>query len=139
MFKNILIAFDGCDHAIKAAQIAGDMARSMEADLVIVTAFDPIPSYLGEPNRQNVITAHMDKAEKAVEKGQQEVGQINGKVEKELLEGPAAEAILHVAEVRGNDLIIMGTRGAGGLKSLLLGSQSQKVVSHAPCPVLLVR
>jgi nucleotide-binding universal stress UspA family protein len=139
LFKNILLAVDGSDHAIKAAQIAGDLARSMNADLVIVTAFDPIPGYLGEPDRQRVTSAHMSEGEHAMEKSQQEVGQISGKVEKELLEGPAAEAILHVAEARGNDLIVMGTRGSGGLKSLLMGSQSQKVVSHATCPVLLVR
>ena len=139
LFKNILLAVDGSDHATKAAQIAGDLARSMNANLVLLTAFDPVPSYLGEPNRQNLLSAHMSEAEHAMQKGQQEVGEISGKVEKEILEGPAAEAILNVAETRGNDLIIMGTRGSGGLKSLLMGSQSQKVVSHATCPVLLVR
>ena len=139
MFKNILLAMDGSEHARKAAQIAGDLARSMNADLVVVTAFDPIPGYLGEPDRQRLTSAHMSEAEHAMEKGQQEVGKISGKVQKEILEGPAAEAILNVAETHGNDLIIMGTRGRGGLRSLIIGSQSQKVVSHATCPVLLVR
>jgi nucleotide-binding universal stress UspA family protein len=55
------------------------------------------------------------------------------------LRGFSAEAILIVAETRNVDLIIMGARGLGRLASLLVGSQSQKVVAHASCPVLLVR
>jgi len=56
-----------------------------------------------------------------------------------VLEGPPAEAILNVAETREIDLIVMGTRGLGRFTGMLLGSQSQKVVSHASCPVTLVR
>jgi nucleotide-binding universal stress UspA family protein len=44
-----------------------------------------------------------------------------------------------VANTRKADLIIMGSRGLGTLAGLVLGSQSQKVISHAPCPVLVVR
>ena len=54
-------------------------------------------------------------------------------------EGDPAEAIVNVAAVRHCDLIVMGSRGLGRLTGLLLGSQSQKVVQHAPCPVLIAR
>jgi nucleotide-binding universal stress UspA family protein len=57
----------------------------------------------------------------------------------EVLEGSAAEAILEVASTRKSDLIVMGSRGLGTLSGLLLGSQSQKVVQHANCPVLIVK
>ena len=53
--------------------------------------------------------------------------------------GPPAEAILNLAEVREIDLIIMGTRGLSRLAGVLLGSESQKVISHADCPVMLAR
>ena len=56
-----------------------------------------------------------------------------------LLEGAPAEAILQAARAEKADLIVMGTRGLGALGSLFLGSQSQRVVAEAPCPVLLVR
>jgi nucleotide-binding universal stress UspA family protein len=56
-----------------------------------------------------------------------------------LLFGTPAESILKVAETRGCDLIIMGARGLGLLEMLFLGSQAQKVLSHADCPVLVVR
>jgi len=50
-----------------------------------------------------------------------------------------AETILRDAEIHNADVIIMGTRGRGEMRSLLLGSQSHKVVSEASCPVMLVR
>jgi len=60
-------------------------------------------------------------------------------VESDVCEGTPAESILMAAKKYNIDLIVMGTRGLGQLAGLLLGSQSQKVIAHADCPVLLVR
>lgn len=139
MFKNILVAVDGSEHALEAARIAGDFARQMQAELRLVTAYDPVPTYLGEPNLQHALDERFAQANQVLADAIQQIGEIPAELKTDVLEGPAAEAILAVVEARGNDLIIMGTRGLGRLKGLLLGSQSQKVVSHAPCPVLLVR
>jgi nucleotide-binding universal stress UspA family protein len=54
----------------------------------------------------------------------------------EIVEGPAAEALLR--DAAGADLIVVGNRGQGELKSLLLGSVSQQVLHYASCPVLVV-
>ena len=67
------------------------------------------------------------------------VGGIPGEIHTEILESSPAEAILDVAKTCKNDFIVMGSRGLGRLTGALLGSQSQKVVQHAPCPVLIVR
>lgn len=68
-----------------------------------------------------------------------ECGGIPGKLVKEILEGPPAKAILSVMGTRQVDLIVMGTRGLGRIASLVLGSQSMKVISQGNCPVLLIR
>jgi nucleotide-binding universal stress UspA family protein len=60
-------------------------------------------------------------------------------VEEDLLEGPAADAILSAAESRKADLIVMGTRGMGSLKGTVFGSVSTKVSHYAPCTVMVVR
>jgi len=138
MFKNILLAFDGSEHARKAAGLAADLARQYQARLCVVHAYDPIPDYLGEPFLQETISRRTEAADRIMEQALVLVGE-QPQLETEVLEGPAAEAILRVAEVRQVDLIVMGTRGLGQLSGLLLGSQSQKVLSHARCPVLLVR
>ena len=76
---------------------------------------------------------------KILEQAIKRVEDIPKGVKTEVLEGPPAEAILEISKTRNNDLIVMGTRGLGRLSGLLLGSQSQKVIAHAQCPVLLVR
>ena len=74
-----------------------------------------------------------------MQKAIEAVGEIPGKLHSELLEGSPAEAILEVARTRKSDVIVMGARGLGRIAAAVLGSTSQKVVSHAPCPVLIVR
>lgn len=140
MYSNILLGVDGSEHALSAAKTAGDLARTMNAEILrIVVAYDPVPPYLGEPNMQAAISGHMNEAESVIEKAIQAVGEIPGEVHTEILEGPPAEAILEVASTRNSDLIVMGSRGLGRLAGALLGSQSQKVVRHAKCPVLIIR
>ena len=140
MFNHILLGVDGSEHASHAAETAAELARSMKSNILrIVVAYDPVPSYLGEPNMQTAISARMEEAEMILKKAMDAVGKIPGEIHTEILEGPPAEAILDVANTRASDLIVMGSRGLGRLSGALIGSQSQKVVQHAPCPVLIVR
>jgi nucleotide-binding universal stress UspA family protein len=61
------------------------------------------------------------------------------KVTTRLSEGHPADKIIELAEAEHCDLIVMGSRGLGGLKEMFLGSVSDKVADHASCPVLIVR
>ena len=139
MFENILLAVDGSDHSLKAAELAGDLARLSGGKLRVVTVYEEVPSYLGEPNLSQTIAKRTAKAEEILDKATKEIGEIPGDCELDILSGDPAETILQVVDIYNIDLVIMGTRGQGGIKSLLLGSQSHKVVSTAPCPVMLVR
>jgi nucleotide-binding universal stress UspA family protein len=125
MFDKILLAVDGSDHAKRAARVAADLARAHKAgELRIVVAYDP---------------ARTRDAEAILEGTRAGLGKVPADLQSEILEGPVAEAILKVARTRKSDIIVMGSRGLGRLEGALLGSNSQKVVSHAPCPVLVVR
>jgi nucleotide-binding universal stress UspA family protein len=139
LFKNILLAVDGSEHANHAARTAAEMARCNNANLWVVVSYDPVPPYLGEPHLQTAISARLSEAEEVLKHTLELIGDVPGELHTEVLEGPAAEAIIDVAKTRGSDVIVMGSRGLGRLAGVLLGSQSQKVVSHAPCPVLIVR
>ena len=140
MYKHILLGVDGSNNALHAAKTASDLARNLKSEILrVVVAYEPVPPYLGEPNLQVAISARLKEAEEILEKALEVVGKIPGEVHTEILEGSPAEAILDVANTRKSDLIVMASRGLGRLAGALLGSQSQKVVQHAPCPVLIVR
>jgi nucleotide-binding universal stress UspA family protein len=140
MFSRIVLGVDGSTHALHAARKTGELARAMNSEhLWVVVAYDPIPSYLGEPNFQRAMSLRLQEAESILQEAIAAVGKISGEIHQEMLEGSPAEEIIKVADIRESDLIIMGSRGRGTLASLVLGSQSQKVVSHAHCPVLIVR
>jgi nucleotide-binding universal stress UspA family protein len=140
MFEKVLLAVDGSEHALHAARTAADLARAMNStEIRIVVVFDSIPAYLGEPNLQQAINARMESARVVMEKAIEAVGDTPCEIHTEFIEGSPAEAIIDVATTRKSDVIVMGSRGLGKLAGLLLGSTSQKVVAHAPCPVLIVR
>ncbi len=137
MFKTILLAYDGSEHAKRAAQVAKAEKEAHGARLLVVHVYEPVPDYLGEPFFEEALKRRLERAERVLKEGLALVGlpSENGL----LLEGEPAGAILEAARAEGADLIVMGTRGLGALGGLFLGSQSQKVVAQAPCPVLLVR
>ena len=140
MFEKILVAVDGSPCSIKAANNAGELARKLgTSDIYLVVAYDPIPGFLGEPILQSIIDDRLDQANLIVEEGLKALGHVSSKMHTEVLEGPAAEAIIEVAKVREVDLVVLGSRGLGKLATLILGSTSDKVVTHSPCPVLVVR
>ncbi len=139
MFKKILLGVDGSRYSLQAAEAAASLARNLGADLHLVVVHGTVPAYLTESNFQEAVTARLQESRGVMQKALDAVGEISGNLRTEILEGSAAEVILRVAESDGSDLIVMGSRGRGTLQGLLLGSQSQKVLQHAPCPVMIVR
>jgi nucleotide-binding universal stress UspA family protein len=140
MFENILLAVDGSDHAMKAAQAASNLANAMNSQtLRIVVAYDTIPVHIGDPYMQNALSARISETEEILQRAVQVVWAVSAQIYTEMIEGNPAETIIEVARDRNTDVIIMGARGLGKLAGLPLGSTSQKVLSLAPCPVLIVR
>jgi nucleotide-binding universal stress UspA family protein len=140
MFKSILLAYDGSELAKKAAILTGNLARGLtiKSAVWIVTVMEASHWDLGEPNLSQNIELHASAGEDLIQEAAELVGAEVG-IHRELLFGTPAESILKVAETRSCDLIIIGARGLGLLEMLLLGSQTQKVLSHAHCPVFVVK
>jgi len=139
MFNKILVSYDGSPHSQRALETAVGLARCTSGALQLLYAYDKIPPYLGEPNFQEIVNqvviAGRELVDAAAEKARAEGLEVSTNV----LEGPAAEAILRAAEADKSDLIVMGSRGMGQLQGLLLGSVSDRVLHHAKVPVLIVR
>ena len=139
MFMRILLATDGSPDAEHALVYARDIALRDGAQVMVVHAFEPVPSFLGHPWRDEVTARHVYAGQEVADSAARNLQEAGIDVVVDVLEGPPADAILKVADVQECDLIVMGSRGHGTLASLLLGSVSQRVLAHARVPVMIVR
>lgn len=139
MFRRILLATDASPDAEEALTYARDLALRDGAQVIVVHAFEPVPTYLGEPWADRVTARHVSMGRDVAKNAAQELEKAGVDIIVEVLEGPPADAILRVTQVRKPDLIVMGSRGHGALASLLLGSVSHRVLAHSRVPVMVVR
>lgn len=138
MFKNILLAYDGSDCSNKAMVYASNLAEQYGAALWLVHVFPHTSDMLGYEDFEKLFAKRKGAAQTVVDEALKQLDPSKLKVHTELLEGPEAEAILKAAENLHADLIVMGTRGFGAVKGLLIGSVSRKVIHYASCPVMVV-
>lgn len=142
VFEHILIATDFSSHSEAAQALGTRLAKDCGARVHLVHAFD-LPLLGISPFQVTVpdptIAAWYKKATEQLEAAAAKVRAEGVEVEPCLLEVPAAAAIVAEAKAQGCDLIVMGTRGRGGLPHVLLGSQAERTLRDAPCPVLTVK
>jgi nucleotide-binding universal stress UspA family protein len=139
MYKTIINALDGSERSLKALKHACSLATQYAAKLIVVHAYPHTSDLHDFSDYHKLLATRKNVGEQVLALSDQIIGKADFEVEKELLEGPAAAAILTVADTRGADLIVMGTRGMGALKGVLFGSVATKVSHQANCPVLVIR
>jgi nucleotide-binding universal stress UspA family protein len=140
MIENILLATDGSIPSRQATEFAASLALRFRAKITVLHAYMPVPAYLGEPNYSRAFYETLDEAQALVEDAAGRLHDMGiSEVETEVIEGPAANAVLGVAETRKPDIIVMGARGLSTWQGLLLGSVSSSVTQRAECPVLVVK
>lgn len=139
MIEKIIVAVDGSEHSVKALEYAYALADKFGKKLIILHAYHPTSDLRGGEMFDKMVAKRKQAGEKIVEEALSRLGQPSFEVEKSLLEGPAADAIVSAAEARGADMVVMGSRGMGSFKGLLFGSVSAKVTQYAPCTVMVVR
>jgi nucleotide-binding universal stress UspA family protein len=145
MFKSIVVGTDGSDTATQAVRQAVDLARTLDAKIELVSAYEPVPAQrLREERRdapEDVQWAINPREDVDITlQSAAEVARAAGvPVDVYPRQGDPADAILDVAEEQEADLIVVGNKGMTGAKRFLLGSVPNKVSHHAPCSVLIIR
>ena len=142
-FARITVAIDGSPHSEEALASAIDLALTCRSELTILAVAPLVPVYL-PPAGPYVPPAvsdseafhYRDLVDAAVKRARDAgVTAVTGACR----EGVVVDEILSELETHPPDLVVVGSRGLSAAKRLLIGSISGALVSHAPCPVLVVR
>jgi nucleotide-binding universal stress UspA family protein len=146
MYKHILVPTDGTPLSLKAARAAARLAARLKAKITTVYVIPPFPARVTSEG----MAYQAGYSESAYERDMGKVAaKATAKVESQA-QGVACDkvsvfdehpwkAIIKVAGARKCDLIVMASHGRRGLAGLLLGSETQKVLTHSKTPVLVCR
>ncbi len=144
MFKRILVPTDGSEITAKAVDTAIELAKAVGAQLCTISVKEPFPysaiSEMQPTPPQEFFDAQERIASKrvqAVVESSQQAGVVCQSHTVEALH--PWEAIIEHAQRTGCDLLVMASHGRRGVSALLLGSETQKVLTHSKVPVLIVR
>jgi nucleotide-binding universal stress UspA family protein len=139
--RRIVVGVDGSETSRHALRWAAEEAKSHGSQLHVVHAWEvPAPAVaVGVGRRTAPPEGQHDEASRLVaDVVRDELGEAPpGDVRTSIGRGAAAGVLLDAA--RDADLLVVGSRGLGGFRGLLLGSVSSKMAAHAPCPVVIVR
>ncbi len=135
---SILLATDGSREAELAAATAADLANATDSELHVIHVGELLPTLLAQTE---VEPAQLEReAREVLDEQVKRIEEAGGTVkEAHLRLGRADEEIVDLAQSLGVGLIVMGSRGRGRIRRALMGSISDSVVRHAPCPVTIVR
>ena len=155
LFEKILVPLDGSEHSLRALEIAIQIAKKFDGKITLIHVYSvtirpvimPEPTTLTPPMIPAMTPAEVSKAVEATRKagasiltdGEQKVKAKEVQVETTLREGHTVQEIVKTAKEGKFDLIVIGGRGISKIRELLLGSVTDGVIHHAPCPVLVIK
>jgi nucleotide-binding universal stress UspA family protein len=145
MFGSIVVGTDGSDTAREAVRQAVELAGSLNAELLLVSAYAPMLRVTANrettqmPEDVQWMVSARDDVASILAEAARAAEEAGVRAQTFPRQGDPADAILDVAEERDADLIVVGNKGMTGAKRFLLGSVPNRVSHHAPCSVLIIR
>ena len=146
MYHKILVCTDGSASALEATRLGAEIARHLDTEVLALNVFDVIytdAGYMGV----GAVTIDLDSLDRCAQAQREAVENLarphfeRAGVSYQFVQkqGHPVDCILDMAKRETVDMIVIGSRGLGGLKEFFLGSVSNSVLHHAPCPVLIAR
>ncbi|HUA92137.1 MAG TPA: universal stress protein [Terracidiphilus sp.] len=135
--QRILVAYDGSPHAEHAMNVALSMAGDMKAKLFVISVIRP-PEPAESAEFHAVVDEGREKYEKSYIPIRELAKQKDIELETEVVVGHPAEQIIHMADKMQASVIVMGKRSHTILHRWMIGSNSERVLRYAHCPVMIV-
>lgn len=145
VFTHILAPTDGSERSHRSVQAAIDLARALGARVTLFTALPPAPITIDEYSMSYFDTEAYGQALQSLAAQRLSAGLAYARSQGvevtplHVVDPRPAESILHAAEGQGCDAICMASHGRRGVTALVLGSETQKVLTHSKLPVLVLR
>jgi nucleotide-binding universal stress UspA family protein len=142
-FRQIVVPTDFSEHSLRALDYAIEIAEKFGARLKIVYVIEPLLQAADvtwtSVDFEQLNLAHKESAEKQIAQLVEERVPNSLQVQTYTLFGKPFVEIVKLAKAENADLIVMATHGRGVISHILMGSNAEKVVRKAPCPVLTVK
>jgi nucleotide-binding universal stress UspA family protein len=141
MFSKLLVPVDGSENSVRALEAAIFLSKKIDAHVAVMHVMEKPPTLYIHPQKEleELLRNYRKEGEQILEKCE-EIGNRNGvELQKVMIEGDVAPKIIKFAEKELFDMIVMGHRGSGRFKEMVLGSVSEKVLRQAKHSVLIIR
>ena len=141
MLSKLLVPVDGSENSLRALDHAIYLAKKTGANITAMNVIENPPTVYVESQKllNDLIAKFRAESANILDKCKQIAEKSGVKIETAIGEGDAASTIIGYAEKGNFDTIIIGRRGLGRFKEMMLGSISNKVLHHAMCTVMIVK
>jgi nucleotide-binding universal stress UspA family protein len=141
MFTKILVPADGSDNSYRALEAALVFSEKLGSSISVVNVMEQVPITHIESEKllNELLEAYKKENQEILSKCSDIAHQKGIIIKTVLLQGNPAPVILDYIKKENLDLVIMGSRGMGKFKELILGSVSSKIMHHSPCAVMIIR
>ena len=136
-----MVPVDGSDNSYRALEAALVLSENLESNVTAIHVMEQIPITHIESEKllNELLTAHKKESQAILSKCSEIARQKGLNIKTILLQGNPTSIILGFSKNEKFDLVIMGSRGRGVFKELILGSLSNKILHHSPCAVMIIR
>jgi len=141
LFSKTLVPVDGSDISYRALDTALFLSERLGSKITAIHVMEQVPTVYIQSQKllDELLEAHKNESQKILDKCSSIATQKGIVINTTLLEGNPASTILEFSQREKYEVIIIGSRGMGHFKELVLGSVSSKILHHSLCPVLLIR
>jgi nucleotide-binding universal stress UspA family protein len=141
LFSKILVPVDGSDNSYRALDAALFLSEKLGSNITVIHVMEDVPVlYIESQKLLSELLENYKKEKQDILSKCSEIATKKGETIKTvLLQGNPASIILDFSKKEKYDIVIMGSRGMGKFKEIILGSVSSKIVHHSSCPVMLIR